>query len=29
MNRRTAMLLTMLMGGVLPRGLLAQGRPPG
>ncbi len=25
MNRRTAMLLTMLMGGVLPRGLLAQG----
>ena len=24
MNRRTAMLLTMLMGGVLPRGVLAQ-----
>ena len=26
MNRRTAMLLTMLMGGVLPRGVLAQGK---
>jgi hypothetical protein len=25
MNRRTAMLLTMLMGGLLPRGVLAQG----
>lgn len=25
MNRRTAMLLTMLMGGVLPQGVLAQG----
>jgi hypothetical protein len=25
MNRRTAMLLTMLMGGILPRGVLAQG----
>jgi len=25
MNRRTAMLLTMLMGGLVPKGLLAQG----
>lgn len=25
MNRRTAMLLTMMMGGLIPRGLLAQG----
>ena len=25
MNRRTAMMMTMLMGGLLPRGVLAQG----
>ncbi len=29
MNRRSALLLTMLMGGILPKGLLAQGTGTG